>query len=119
MDTVKQSIDAAFEKHPDASRFLSQGLVLGREKLDLELRICGSRPEGGSTDSTLLACSTLGGCARLTRILYDYYVQSGYEEFFEAALNVYNYVGTALPDEAEAFFLIVRSELRISGLPAG
>lgn len=118
-EAVGQSIDEAFEKHPDASRFVSQGLNLTREKLDLEYRICGSRPEGGSTDTTLLACSTLGGCARLTRILYDYYVQSGYEEFYEAALNVYNYVGTALPDEAEAFFLIVRSELRVTGLPAG
>ena len=118
-EAVGQSIDEAFEKHPDASRFMSQGLILTREKLDLEYRICGSRPEGGSTDSSLLACSTLGGCARLARILYDYYVQSGYEEFYEAALNVYNYVGTALPAEAEAFFLIVRSELRVSGLPAG
>ena len=47
IDTVRQSIEGAFEKHPDASRFMSQGLILGREKLDLELRICGSRPEGG------------------------------------------------------------------------
>lgn len=117
-EAVGQSIDEAFEKHPDASRFMSQGLILAREKLDLEYRICGSRPEGGSTDSTLLACSTLGGCARLTRILYDYYVQSGYEEFYQAALNVYNFVGTSLPDEAEAFTLIVRSELRVTGLPA-
>lgn len=118
LETVGQSIDEAFEKHPDASRFMSQGLILTREKLDLEYRICGSRPEGGSTDSTLLACSTLGGCARLTRILYDYYMQSGYEEFYQAALNVYNFVGTSLPAEAEAFTLIVRSELRVTGLPA-
>ena len=117
-EAVGQSIDDAFEKHPDAKRFLSQGLILTREKLDLEYRICGSRPEGGSTDSTLLACSTLGGCARLARILYDYYMQSGYEEFYQAALNVYNFVGTSLPDEAEAFTLIVRSELRVTGLPA-
>ncbi len=117
-EAVGQSIDEAFEKHPDASRFVSQGLVLTREKLDLEYRICGSRPQGGSTDSTLLACSTLGGCARLARILYDYYMQSGYEEFYQAALNVYNFVGTSLPDEADAFALIVRSELRVTGLPA-
>ena len=117
-EAVGQSIDEAFEKHPDASRFMSQGLILTREKLDLEYRICGSRPEGGSTDSTLLACSTLGGCARLARILYDYYMQSGYEEFYQAALNVYNFVGTSLPNEAAAFTLIVRSELRVTGLPA-
>ena len=117
-EAVGQSIEEAFEKHPDASRFMSQGLILTREKLDLEYRICGSRPEGGSTDSTLLACSTLGGCARLARILYDYYMQSGYEEFYQAALHVYNFVGTSLPGEAEAFRLIVRSELRVTGLPA-
>jgi protein SCO1/2 len=117
-EEVGQSIDEAFDKRPDAARFMSQGLILTREKLDLEYRICGSRPEGGSTDSTLLACSTLGGCARLARILYDYYMQSGYEEFYQAALNVYNFVGTSLPDEAEAFTLIVRSELRLTGLPS-
>jgi hypothetical protein len=115
---VKESIEIAFERHPEALRFMSQGLIPTREKLDLELRICGSRPEGGSTDSSLLACSTLGGCARLTRTLYDFYIQSGYEEFYQAALNVYNFVGTSLPDEAKAFTLVVRSELRVTGLPA-
>jgi len=117
LDAVRASMDSALAKHPDAARFISQGLIIPRDKLDLDLRICGSRPEG-STDSTLLACSTLGGCARLTRILYEYYMQSGYEEFYQAALNVYNYVGTALPNEAAAFKLVVRSELRVSGLPA-
>ncbi|HET9476371.1 MAG TPA: SCO family protein [Dehalococcoidia bacterium] len=117
IEAVSKSIDAAFDGHPDAARFMSQGLPLSREKLDLELRICGSRPDGNPTDSSLLACSTLGGCARLTRVLYDFYMQSGYEEFYQAALGVYNYVGTALPAEAEAFRLIVRSELRITGLP--
>jgi protein SCO1/2 len=117
IEAVRESIDAAFDRHTDAARFMSQGLTLSRDKLGLELRICGSRPDGNPTDSSLLACSTLGGCARLTRILYDFYVQSGYEEFFHAALSVYNYVGTALPAEAEAFRLILRSELRITGLP--
>jgi protein SCO1/2 len=118
LDDVKESIASAFERHPDAARFASQGLIPGRERLDLEVRICGSRPEQAPTDSSLLACSTLGGCARLARILYDFYIQSGYEEFYQAALNVYNYVGTSLPNEAEAFFLVVRSELRVTGLPA-
>ena len=117
VEAVSESIDAAFDGHPDAARFMSQGLTLSRDKLGLELRICGSRPDGNPTDSSLLACSTLGGCARLARILYDFYVQSGYEEFYHAALSVYNYVGTALPGEAESFRLILRSELRITGLP--
>jgi hypothetical protein len=117
IEAVRESIDAAFDRHPDAARFMSQGLTLSRDKLGLELRICGSRPDGNPTDSSLLACSTLGGCARLARILYDFYVQSGYEEFYHAALSVYNYVGTALPAEAESFRLILRSELRITGLP--
>jgi hypothetical protein len=93
---------------------MSQGRSHPR-KLDLEYRICGSRPEG-STDSTLLAVH-LGGCARLARILYITHAIR-YEEFYQAALNVYNFVGTSLPDEAEAFTLIVRSELRVTGLPA-
>ncbi len=114
---VRQAIDLAFERHPEAARFTSQGLTLTPEKIDLEVRICGSRPEG-NTDSSLLACSTLGGCARLARILYDFYMQSGYKEFFDAAAAVYNYVGSALPNEAAAFTLVLRSELRLSGLPA-
>lgn len=117
IEEVRDAIDAAFDGHPDAARFMSQGLTLSRDKLGLELRICGSRPNGNPTDSSLLACSTLGGCARLARVLYDFYVQSGYEEFHHAALGVYNYVGTALPAEAESFRLILRSELRITGLP--
>jgi protein SCO1/2 len=117
LDAVKQAIALAFERHPDATRFTSQGLTLTREKIDLEVRICGSRP-GGATDSSLLACSTLGGCARLARILYDFYMQSGYAEFFAAAAVVYNYVGSALPNEAAAFRLVLRSELRLSSLPA-
>jgi len=118
IEAVREAIDTAFEHHPEAARFMSQGLIVPREQLDLELRICGSRPEG-APDTSLLACSTLGGCARLTRVLYEYYVQSGYEEFYQAALSVLNYVSTSLPDEAEAFFYLVRSELRVSGLPAG
>ncbi len=114
---VRQAIDLAFERHPEAARFTSQGLTLTPEKIDLEVRICGSRPEGNK-DSSLLACSTLGGCARLARILYDFYMQSGYKEFFDAAAAVYNYVGSALPNEAAAFTLVLRSELRLSGLPA-
>ncbi|HSP56137.1 MAG TPA: SCO family protein [Dehalococcoidia bacterium] len=117
LEAVKQAIALAFERHPDATRFTSQGLTLTREKIDLEVRICGSRPQG-TTDSSLLACSTLGGCARLARILYDFYMQSGYSEFFDAAAAVYNYVGSALPNEAAAFTLVLRSELRLSGLPA-
>jgi len=118
IEAVREAINTAFDHHPEAARFMSQGLIVPREQLDLELRICGSRPEG-KPDTSLLACSTLGGCARLTRVLYEYYVQSGYEEFYQAALSVFNYVSTSLPDEAEAFFYLVRSELRVSGLPAG
>lgn len=118
LDDVRAAIELAFQRHPDAVRFMSQGLTIPREKLDLEVRICGSRPQN-TADASLLACSTLGGCARLTRILYDYYFQSGYEEFYRAALAVFNYVSTALPNEADAFFYLLRSELRVSGLPAG
>lgn len=118
LEAVEAAVQTAFDKHPDAARFMSQGLIVPRERLDLEVRICGSRPEG-NPDTSLLACSTLGGCARLTRILYEYYIQSGYEEFYQAALSVFNYVSTSLPDEAQAFFYLVRSELRVSGLPTG
>jgi len=117
IEAVKAAIGNAFARHPEAQRFISQGLSVPLDRIDLETRICSSRPEG-KQDASLLACSTLGACARLTRIMYDYYVQSGYEEFFRAAAAVYNYVATALPDEFQAFYFILRSDLRVSGLPA-
>jgi hypothetical protein len=116
IEQVRDAVNRAFQVHPDAAHFLSQGLPVSRDQLGLEIRICGSAP-AKPVDSSLLACSTLGGCARLARILYDYYMQSGYEEFYWAAAAVYNYVRTALPAEADAFTLVVRSELRVTGLP--
>ncbi len=117
IEAVKAAIDNAYARHPEAQHFISQGLSVPLERIDLETRICSSRPQG-KQDASLLACSTLGACARLTRIMYDYYVQSGYEEFFQAAAAVYSYVATSLPDEFQAFYFILRSDLRVSGLPA-
>jgi protein SCO1/2 len=117
IEQVREAVTTAFELHPDASRFMSQGLTIPQSRLDLDLRICGSKPEG-VTDSLLLACSTLQGCTRLVRVLYDFYVQSGYEEFYVAALSVYRFVATSLPQEFEAFYKILRAELRVANLPA-
>jgi hypothetical protein len=118
INTVRAAVERAFLAHPEASRLVSQGLMVPRDRVDLDIRICGSRPERGADDSSLLACSTLQGCVRLIRLLYDYYVQKGYEEFYEAAAAVYSFVATTLPEEFEAFYKLLRAELRVSGLPA-
>jgi|SRR3990167_1574321 len=96
--TVKNSVDSAYEAHPDAVNFLSQGDTYSKEEIDRTLDYC-SDPS-----------STAVSCGRLIRILYGHYFQSGYDEFYQAAHGIYDYFLTTFPEHEADLLFVLKAE---------
>lgn len=98
IETVKSSIDLAYQRHPDVWDFKYKGgrLVVTREILDRGITQCqfGHPEDAGSPK--LIVQGRLSGCSYIIIVFYDFYLQSGYVEFYDAGVKVYNYAITAL-----------------------
>src|SRR3989344_993524 len=98
-DTVKKSVDLAYEKHPDAVNFLTQqGSTYPKKQIDSTLDNC-SDPYSSDV-----------ACGRLIRILYWHYFQSGYDEFYQAAHGIYDYFLTTFPEHEADLLFVLKAE---------
>lgn len=112
-DTVKRSVDLAYERHPDAYNFKSQSLTFPKSEINSILEGCyyGFPPQDPPRADSF-------SCGVLVRVFYGHYMQSGYEEFYQAALSTNNFFLTTQPERRDEFVnIVLKSEFELNNLP--
>lgn len=89
-----------FELHPDANNVVDDGgnqLTQGRLENNL------SRCQSGGDDPRTIELDRTHGCSSLTYRALVIYQKTGYEEFYQLAVNSANYLLTELPQRQAEF----------------
>lgn len=98
-EDVVGAIDVAYQNHPDANEVHPFGSThpMTREGLNIGLNICQYGLPEDQGYPKLIESGRSIACMGIAQNMYEIYRLTGYEEFYQAAVNAANYFLTEFP----------------------